>query len=82
MDKILETRITNTKIKYGDNEWWKQDLKTMAYFQLQEPILIVPFATFHKGVEKLLNRSVFTHEFANPQSLIDEANKTDYIKDK
>jgi hypothetical protein len=31
---------------------------------LFEERLVMPFAEFHKGIEELLGRSVWTHEFA------------------
>lgn len=30
------------------------------------------FSAFHEAAEKTLKRPVFTHEFANPKSLLDE----------
>lgn len=57
--------ILSAMEKYGDNKWWlSEDVKIIGYYQLNEPILIVDFSKFHEGVEKLLGRSVWTHEFA------------------
>jgi len=58
---------------YNSDEWGKWDEKTLASFQLKQKKLCVPFDVFHAAVEKLLDRPVFTHEFAQPKSLIDEA---------
>lgn len=50
--------------KYGENHWWlSQDTLEIAKYQLSEDILLVPFDKFHKGLEKLLGRPVFTSEF-------------------
>ena len=56
-----------------DSQWWigKSD-KEIALFQINEPLLCTPFSVFQKAVETLLDRPVFTHEFAEPQSLINE----------
>lgn len=32
-------------------------------YQIFEPILLVDFSFFHEGLEKLVDRSVWTHEF-------------------
>jgi len=42
-------------------------------FQLFQELLCVPFDVFHAATEKVLNRSVWTHEFAlNHDGLIAE----------
>jgi hypothetical protein len=52
--------------KYGKNRWWlSEDPKERAYHQVNEPILLMSFSQFHEDVENLLNRSVWTHEFAS-----------------
>jgi len=56
--------INNTLRKYGDNKWWlSEDPKVIGYYQLFEEILVVNFSKLHEGVEKLLDRPVWTHEF-------------------
>ena len=52
--------------------WDKFDKLILARFQLGESFLAVPWGMFHESVELLLGRPVWTHEFANYQSLIDE----------
>lgn len=50
--------------KFGDNRWWtSDDKKVVGYYQLTNPILLVPFDKFHESVEFLLGRPVWTHEF-------------------
>lgn len=71
--------ILATRAKYGNNRWWDaDDLRILAYYQLQEEILMVPFAEFHKGVEQLLGRPVWTHEFGSIGilDLIEESEKS------
>lgn len=41
-------------------------------FQLFQNLLCVPFAKFHEAIESVLGRSVWTHEFANKESIIKE----------
>ena len=60
--------------KLYDSEEWKQwDKTVLASFQLKQDRLCVPFDVFHEAIEKLLDRPVFTHEFAFRDSLIKEA---------
>lgn len=51
--------------KYGDNQWWlSYDPKVRAYYQINEDFLLMSFSQFHEDTEKLLNRPVWSHEFA------------------
>lgn len=63
--------------KYGDNHWWEsEDLRELAYYQIAEPVLMCEFSDFHKGIERLLGRPVWTHEFGvNMDGLREEARK-------
>lgn len=63
--------------KYADNHWWETtDLRTLGYWQLKEDFLLCDFSRFHEGVETLLNRPVFTHEFGiNRTGLLQEAER-------
>ena len=46
-------------------EWWKDlDSQHIVLFQLRQNILCMPFDKFHQAVEKELERSVVTLEFA------------------
>jgi len=56
-------------ILYESKFWEKMDFLSRAKFQLFEERLCMPFAIFHEAVEKSLGRSVWTHEFAYPESL-------------
>lgn len=64
-------------IRMADSGWWIElPIEEAARFQLFEPRLCMPFSDFHGGVEKLLKRPVFTHEFAfsdKPGGLREEA---------
>lgn len=54
--------------KYGSNRWWlSEDPRERAYYQINEPLLLMSFSQFHGDIEKLLNRPVWTHEFASPK---------------
>ncbi|MCX6710120.1 MAG: hypothetical protein NTV63_04195 [Candidatus Woesearchaeota archaeon] len=49
--------------KYGDNRWWEsEDPVTIAKYQVFERILMSDFSIFSEGLEKLLERPVYTHE--------------------
>ena len=48
----------------ANNEWWySTDPNIVAYYQLNEPVLLMNFGTFHGYVEEFLGRGVMTHEF-------------------
>jgi hypothetical protein len=50
--------------------WWRRcSAREVALFQLSERRLCMDFGAFHAAVEKALGRSVWTHEFADPQRL-------------
>lgn len=49
----------------ASTNWWEHATdREIAEFQLNEPLLCMPFDRFHEAVEKALGRPVFTHEFA------------------
>ena len=58
-----------------DNEWWlSDDPNRYGYFQLREPLLLLPFDKFHEAVEQLLGHPVYTHELGfGKEELLDEA---------
>lgn len=63
-----QQRCLEAMEKYGENQWWLSgDPRTRAYYQLSEDFLLMSFSQFHKDVEILLNRPVYTHEFAFPK---------------
>ena len=60
-------------IYMSGSKWWEDKTdEQIAEFQIHEPRLCCPFEIFHKAVETWLSRPVWTHEFADPQALIDE----------
>ena len=61
--------------KYGENHWWEsEELLQVAMYQIFEDVLMVDFSLYHQGLEKLVGRPVFTHEFAlNVEGLREEA---------
>jgi len=70
--------------RFGKNRWWKSsDLKTIGYYQLLNPTLLVDFSKFHEAIELLLQRPVFTSEIGlNWDSLRAEAEKAFHPKEK
>ncbi len=53
--------------------WWKEKTpEEIVKFQLFEPRLCMPFSEFHKAIEIVLNRPVFTHEFGSRGRLKEE----------
>lgn len=57
--------IVNTMKKYGDNHWWEnKDPRILAYWQVNEPMLIIPWDIFDSGLQNLLGRKVTDKEYA------------------
>lgn len=60
-------------IKLAQSRWWDGlPAEAIVAFQLYEPLLCMDFGDFHKAVEEALGRPVWTHEFANGDSLKSE----------
>lgn len=57
---------------YNSGAWKTWSDEQIVRLQLYQDRLCVDFDRFHEAVEKVLGRSVWTHEFAFPQSLQDE----------
>ena len=73
-NRNLEANVDREQaIKLAKTEWWKHvDAETIVAFQLYEDMLCMNFSDFHEAVEKVLDRPVFTHEFAYPDKLREE----------
>jgi hypothetical protein len=51
-------------ISLSESKFWEgMTLRERAVFQINEPLLCMPFDVFHEAVEKTIGRPVFTHEF-------------------
>ena len=57
---------------YDSGEWEAWTDQQIVEFQLFQDKLAVPFGRFHQAIEAVLGHGVWTHEFADPQHLIDE----------
>jgi integrase len=70
--KHLNKVIAQTKAKYA-YPWWASNNPTEVFWgQINEKISIVSFEKYHAYAEKAMGRPIFTHEFGDPQALIDE----------
>ena len=49
---------------YKSGIWKDMTFKQLVDLQLFQNLLCIPFDKFHEAMEKVLNRSVWTHEFA------------------
>ncbi len=56
-------------------EWKDWTEKEIVELQLFQECLCVPFSVFHKSIEKVFGRPIFTHEFSFPELLIEEYKK-------
>ena len=61
-------------ITFYESDIWKNwDDEKIVKFQLFQKRVVIPFDYFHQAINTVLNRLVFTHEFAlNYNDLIDE----------
>lgn len=60
-------------IELTQSGWWKEKTPLeIVSFQLYEPLLCMDFSAFHEAVEKVLERSVWTHEFGSYGRLKEE----------
>ena len=59
---------------YKTGFWHDLTAVEIAAFQLKEDLLCMPFGVFQDALSEALDRSVFTHEFANQDGLIAEFN--------
>lgn len=57
---------------YDSGIWKEWSDEQIVRFQLFQDKLAVPFGRFHEAVEKVLGRSVWTHEFAGRDELVRE----------
>ena len=57
-------------IAFGDNKLYEgMTSRQIAEFQMEQDLLCVPFDVFHRAMEEVLGRPVYTHEFAFRDSL-------------
>jgi hypothetical protein len=92
IEGVLETlpdenreRALKAMKKYGNNRWWRSDDPLeVAKYQVFEDTLLVPFDLYHEGIEKLVGRPVYTHEFESRlvDGLREEAKKAIELREK
>jgi len=60
-------------IKFAKSKAWEcLSLEQRFLFQVQQRRLCMPFGKFHEATESALGRGVYTHEFVDPDSLLQE----------
>lgn len=60
-------------IKLHDSKSWETwTPEQVVRFQLFQKKLCIPFDKFHEAIEKVLNRPVWTHEFAFRDEIVKE----------
>jgi len=72
MKQLTETEAIEI---FNSNIWQEWTDEEIVAFQLYQDKLCLPFTRFHKAVETVLGRSVWTHEFAfasKPNGLQDQ----------
>lgn len=73
-NKWAEVQLTREQaIAFHDSGEWKNwTYEQKVRFQLFQKKLCIPFDVFHEAVEKVLDRPVYTHEFANYEAIVME----------
>lgn len=73
-DRLARRQLTRDEAisLYHSRRWARWTKVQRARFQLFQSCLCMPFDVFHEALESALGRSVFTHEFAFQDALIDE----------
>jgi hypothetical protein len=68
------TELTEAQAKaLAESKFWEpMSHRERAEFQLFTRRLCMPFSVFHEAMEKSLGRPVWTHEFADQESLQQE----------
>ena len=65
---------TEEAIAFAQTEWWVgKSAAEIVKFQVNEPLLCMPFGLFHAAVEEVVGEPVFSHMFASTQFI-------DYVK--
>ena len=60
----------NEAILKAQSGWWETATpEAIVDFQLYESRLCMPFDEYHKAIEKVFRRPVWTHEFADQKAL-------------
>jgi len=68
--KVTRQLTEDEAITLAESEVWKTwSDGEVAFFQIHQDKLCVPFTRFHEAVEKALGRPVWTHEFAQTDLL-------------
>lgn len=72
--RLAEYQFSTTEaISFATEDRWEAMTPAeRGLFQLRQECLCMPFDKFHEGITALLDRSVWTHEFAHPDQLWDE----------
>lgn len=62
-------------IAMANSNWWvDKTAKEIVKFQINEPLLCMPWNIFHEAVEEVVGGAVWTHEFADDMFI-------EYVKD-
>lgn len=72
MEKVKQLSKAQA-IKFAQSGVWEDmSCDQIVKLQLFQSRLCVPFDEFHRAISVVLNRDVYTHEFANPDALKSE----------
>lgn len=57
---------------YESGQWKDLDEEELVKLQLFQERVCIPFVIFHKACNKVFDRSIFSHEFADTKKLKEE----------
>lgn len=69
MEQLTKEEAMDIFVSSAWNSW---SYEYIAWFQLHQDRLCVPWVLFKQAIEDQLGRGVWTHEFAQPENLIAE----------
>lgn len=70
MNRLADTQMTAAEaVAFAQGGWQELQPIERGVMQLRQGLPCMPFSAAHQGVEALLGRPVFPHEFANPDAL-------------
>lgn len=78
MEKKIKQLTKEEAIKFIESDVWKEwDAEQIVKFQLFQDRICLPFDLYHKSLQEVLKRPVYTHEIGCRDWLINE-----YLKKK
>jgi len=70
LQRNMKQLTSEQAIAFADSKVWETwNDEQIVRFQLFQDMLCMPFSRFHEAISKVLDRDVYTHEFAYHEKL-------------